>query len=141
MRSLIKMVTVKRMTGFALIATFACSVAQADLADTMKAMNSDLKAISAQVGDASKNQSSAALADDFAQVAATAKTFVADTIAQAPAAQQAQMKAQFDSLIDESVSLGTQLAAALLAGDNAQAKAILTQLAALKSKGHDQFKN
>ena len=138
---IIKMVTLKRMMGFALMATFAGSVAQADLADTMKAMNSDLKAISAQVGDASKNQSSAALADDFAQVAATAKTFVADTIAQAPAAQQAQMKAQFDSLIDESVSLGTQLAAALRAGDNAQAKAILTQLAALKSQGHDQFRN
>lgn len=138
---IIKMVTLKRMMGFALMATFAGSVAQADLADTMKAMNSDLKAISAQVGDASKNQSSAALADDFAQVAATAKTFVADTIAQAPAAQQAEMKAQFDSLIDESVSLGTQLAAALRAGDNAQAKAILTQLAALKSQGHDQFRN
>ena len=138
---IIKIVTLKRMMGFALMAMFAGSVAQADLADTMKAMNSDLKAISAQVGDASKNQSSAALADDFAQVAATAKTFVADTIAQAPAAQQAQMKAQFDSLIDESVSLGTQLAAALRAGDNAQAKAILTQLAALKSQGHDQFRN
>lgn len=138
---IIKMVTLKRMMGFALMATFAGSVAQADLADTMKAMNSDLKAISAQVGDASKNQSSAALADDFAQVTATAKTFVADTIAQAPAAQQAEMKAQFDSLIDESVSLGTQLAAALRAGDNAQAKAILTQLAALKSQGHDQFRN
>ena len=138
---IIKMVTLKRMMGFALMATFAGSVAQADLADTMKAMNSDLKAISAQVGDASKNQSSAALADDFTQVTATAKTFVADTIAQAPAAQQAEMKAQFDSLIDESVSLGTQLAAALRAGDNAQAKAILTQLAALKSQGHDQFRN
>jgi len=138
---IIKIVTLKRTMGFALMATFAGSVAQADLADTMKAMNSDLKAISAQVGDASKNQSSAALADDFAQVTATAKTFVADTIAQAPAAQQAEMKAQFDSLIDESVSLGTQLAAALRAGDNAQAKAILTQLAALKSQGHDQFRN
>ena len=79
----------RRMMGFALMATFAGSVAHADLADTMKAMNSDLKAISAQVGDASKNQNSAALADDFAKVAATAKTFVADSIAQAPAAQQA----------------------------------------------------
>ena len=141
MRSVMKTMTLKKMMGFALMATFAGSVAHADLADTMKAMNGDLKAISAQVGDASKNQSSAALADDFAKVAETAKTFIADSIAQAPAAQQAQMKAQYDALIDQSVTLGTQLAAALRAGDNAQAKAILTQLAALKSQGHDQFRN
>ncbi len=129
-----------KMMGFILIASFAGSLAQADLSDTMKAMNSDLKAIAAQAGDASKNANSAALADDFAKVAATAKTFLADAIAQAPAAQQAAMKAQFDGLIDQSVNFGQQLAAAFRAGNTQQAKDLLTQLAAVKSQGHTQFK-
>ena len=141
MKNQVSKVAVKIMTSLALISTLGLSLAHAgDLGDVMKAMNTDLKTITAQVDDAAKNDSSAALADDFAKVAATSKTFMADSIAQAPAAQQAAMKADFDQMIDQSVTLGTQLAAAFRAGNAAVSKDLLNQLAALKKDGHTKYR-
>lgn len=121
------------------VSAFAQTAPPATLARTMKAMSADLKAVTAQATDVSQNASSAALADDFVQLTLHAKDFVPDSIAALPADQQAGAKAQYDKMLDQAAALGTQLAAAFRANDNAQAAVILNQLVQTKRDGHDQF--
>ena len=124
----------KTLMAVALVSTFGSAFAQADLGDVMTQMQKDVSGIKAQINTPAQNASSAALADDFATVAATAK-------AQSPAAVQGDAKTQFDAMIDKCVDLGTQLGAALRAGNTAQANDLLNQLMALKAQGHAAFRN
>lgn len=130
--------------------SFALSVAQAQtptapvlpetLAKTMKGMSSDLKTISAQSTKPEMNSASAAIADDFIKLATHAKDFSTDVLKDVPADQLAAAKAEFDKMLDQAVSQGQQLAAALRANDNTQAVAILNQLVQTKKDGHSKFK-
>jgi hypothetical protein len=107
---------------------------------TMKAMASDLKTIAAQVTNPQANENSASLADDFVKMVTHAKDFTPDMISSLPADQQAAEEAKFDKQLDDVAALGTQMAAALRANDNAKASNILNQLVQAKKDGHDEFK-
>ena len=126
--------------------SFSFAMAQAggalpvSLAKTMKAMSTDLKTVSAQVGDAQANANSALLADQFVTLVLHAKDFVPDSIASLPANQQAAATEIYDKMLDQTADLGKQLAAAFRANDNALAQSLLSQLSKAKSDGHDQFK-
>jgi hypothetical protein len=109
------------------------------LKDTMKAMNTDLRAIAAQVNNPQANAASADLADQFVQLVLHSKNFTPDTVNALPADQQAAALAQYNQMLDQVAAMGEQLANALRAGDNAQAAALITQLNHAKNDGHDQF--
>ncbi len=111
------------------------------LANTMKAMAKDLKAITTQVTVADQNANSAALAEEFVQLVLHAKSFVPDTVANLPADQQDAQKAQYAKRLDEAAELGKQLVAALQANDNAKASLLLNQLVDAKKTGHSEFKD
>lgn len=112
----------------------------ASLGKTMKAMSTDLKAIAAQVSDATKNENSAVLADQFVALTLHAKDFSVDSIRDMPADQQTAAKAQYDKMLEQTAITGQQLAAAFRAGDNVLAANLLKQLSQDKKDGHDKFK-
>lgn len=107
----------------------------------MKTMSTKLKAMIPQVSDATKNESSAILADEFVQAALDAKQFLPDTIDSLPADQQASAKLKYDQMMTTVVDVGHQLATAFRNNDNAAAAAILDKLTQSKKDGHTEFKN
>jgi len=131
-----------------MILSFSSAFAQTDgtalpskLSSTMKAMSTDLKTISSQVSNSQMNEKSALLADDFVKMVTHAKDFTPDSIASLPDSQKTDAKNQYEKMLDQAADLGRQLAAAFRANNNAQATAILNQLAQTKKDGHEQFKN
>lgn len=130
------------LTGLLVLAT-SVSFAQAlpeTLALTMRGMSTGLKAITAQAANIQSNEASAALADQFVVLALHAKNFVPQVVASLPVEQQAAAIIQYNALMDQTATLGQQLAAAFRVNDNATAAAILKQLNQTKRDGHDQFK-
>ncbi|MBC7464754.1 MAG: hypothetical protein H7256_02075 [Bdellovibrio sp.] len=118
----------------------AAPVLPASLGKTMKAMSTNLKAIVAQATEATKNESSAKLADDFVTLTLHAKDFAVDSIQALPAEQQAAAKAEYDKMLEQTAITGQQLAAAFRANDNVLAANLLKQLSQDKKDGHDKFK-
>lgn len=106
---------------------------------TMKAMNADLKQISLQANQVSKNSSSAVLADDFTSLVLHAKMFVPDSVRSLPKAQQPAAKARFDQRLSNVAKLGKELADAFRASRNTVAVSILKQLSQEKKEGHQEF--
>lgn len=118
----------------------AQSALPGNLANTMKAMGNDLKTISAQVADPKANASSLQLTDHFIQMAQHSKDFIPDTISSMPNTQQAAAKADYDSLLDQQIELANRLKSDFASNNNTDAQNILTQMATLKRKGHDAYK-
>lgn len=111
------------------------------LGQTMKAMSGHLKTIAAHIDDQAANANSAVLSDEFVQLTIHSKSFKPDSIQQLPAEQQAAAKAEYDRELDMTADLGTQLAAAFRANDNALSATLLDRLSDAKKDGHKKFKN
>ncbi len=110
------------------------------LANTMKAMGNDMKAITAQANNSQSNTSSAQLTDHFLLMAQHSKDFTPDSITSLPSSEQAAAKTDYDSMLDQQIELGKRLKDDFTANNNTDALNILTQMSSLKRKGHDAYK-
>lgn len=111
------------------------------LASTMKSMGNKFKLLASQMNNPSLNASSAQLAEEIATGATASKTYEPDTIAGLPASEKATQKARYEQMLDETAKLLTDLAKALRANDNAQAKILFDQISQHKKDGHSEFKD
>lgn len=110
------------------------------LAQAMRVMAGNLKTISEQVQNKAMNAQSAVLADQFVAAITKARTFFPKSIEGLAGQDQADAKALYLKMIDQTTDLGQQLAASLRANDNAKAVDILNQIVSAKKKGHTEFK-
>jgi hypothetical protein len=118
------------------------SAAHADapsLKDNMKQIRTHVKALGANVGDASKNVQSAADAKALIELFAAAESQIPDSITALPAAEQAAAVADYKSLIQHEIDLATALEKAFEANDNASAAKILGQMDDTKKEGHQKY--
>lgn len=113
----------------------------ASLQETMKAMNKTLKQIILQSADSSKDQLSAMLSEQFANLVLNAKKFMPDSIAKMPADQQAAAAAQYGQILDQVSATGMALSKAFLASDTTKIQQLLATLNDLKKQGHGTFDN
>lgn len=104
------------------------------LSGTMKSMSSTLKKIAAQVSDSTKNSDSEKLSDELVALTKAAKDFVPKK------ASDTDKQQQYLKMIDDTVVLSQELAAAFHNNDNAKAVDILNKLSAAKKEGHTAFK-
>lgn len=109
-------------------------VQPSSLKSAMKEMSTTLKTITAQASDATKNQSSAALAAKFVQAAEQSKAFL-PTSANDPAS-----KAKYAEMMDQVIARGNELQMAFQSNDNTKATTLLNQLVQDKKDGHNQFR-
>ena len=98
-------------------------------------MSTTLKAIAEQSADPSKNVASEKLATDLVKSITGAKAFMPDT------AKDQASKDMFIKMIDQTIDLAKQLAAAFHQNDNAKANDILNQMVNQKKDGHTRFKS
>ena len=110
------------------------------LSDTMKGMDTDLKAILAQLEDAASNPKSALLSEHFTWLVLHAKNFTPETITKLPQNEQAAAKADFDKMIQEASQMGVELATAFRQNNTSDATLILKKLKGAKREGHDKYK-
>jgi len=112
----------------------------ATLGSAMKLMSAGLRKITAQVTDPSKNLQSEELALEFIKNTELSKTFVPKSIKQLPLDQQEAQQQRYIKMLDDSIQLGRDLAAAFHNNDNKLANEILAKLSTSKKEGHAEFK-
>jgi hypothetical protein len=105
----------------------------------MKNMGSDIKLIQAQMADASLNQESKKLAEDFVANARDVKSFIPASISKLPSEKQQARMDLYNKLTDKSIDMGTKLSEAFSTGNNAAAQVIINDLLANKKEGHFEF--
>jgi len=137
MKKLFFIVTVLSLTNFAQTAQ---PQAPANLGATMKAMATSLKKITAQAADATKNTESEQLTLDLVAMTKNSKNFIPPTLKNLPADQQKVQLEQYNKLIDESVTIMEELAAAFHDNNNTKATDLIAKINAAKKEGHNQFK-
>ncbi len=105
-----------------------------NLAGIMKSMSSTLKKIAAQVSDPTKNSESEKLSDELVAMTKNSKDHFPKK------ASDADKQQQYLKMIDDTVVLSQELAAAFHNNDNAKAVDVLNKLSAAKKEGHTTFK-
>jgi hypothetical protein len=106
----------------------------------MKEMSQVFKAIARQVNDPEANRSSAALSHQLGSLIIEGRAMAPASIATLPPAQQVEAIKGYQQQMDDLGSECTKMEAAFQANDNQGAKAALTRMNEMKSKGHDDFK-
>jgi hypothetical protein len=109
------------------------------LQTAMKKMNANLKTISLQVNDPSKNQNSIELTKDFVLAVKAAKLETPKLVHNMPVVQQDAAMAHYNERLDRVVAVGEKLIENLVRGDNAAANDNLKQLKDAKRDGHAEF--
>lgn len=104
------------------------------LKEAMKDMSLKLRTISKQAADATKNASSETLTLEFVNSVTAAKALYPQS------AQDADAKTLYVKMMDNTIALGNDLAAAFHQNNNAQAAIILNKLSQAKTDGHNEFK-
>ena len=137
MKKLFFIVTVLSLTNFAQTAQ---PQAPANLGAAMKSMATSLKKITAQAADATKNTESEQLTLDLVAMTKNSKNFIPPTLKNLPADQQKVQLEQYNKLIDESVTIMEELAAAFHDNNNTKATDLIAKINAAKKEGHNQFK-
>ena len=137
MKKLFFIVTLLSLTGFAQTVQ---PQAPANLGATMKSMAASLKKITAQAADATKNAESEQLVLELVATTKLSKNFIPPTLKNLPADQQKVQLEQYNKLIDESVAIMEELAAAFHDNNNTKATDLITKINAAKKEGHNQFK-
>lgn len=137
MKKLFFIVTVLSLTSFAQTAQ---PQAPANLGATMKSMATSLKKITAQAADATKNAESERLALELVTLTKQSNNFIPQTLKNLPADQQKVQLEQYKKLIDESVTMIEELAAAFHDNNNTKATDLIAKINAAKKEGHNQFK-
>ena len=111
-----------------------------ELEDQMSAMNKAWRSIRRQIKDPAKNKSTLAL---VAKVKASAQKAVKMTpmlAEEQKGAAKEKFIADYSKAMKRTVGLIGELEAALKAGDNAGAEAIVGKLNDARTKGHEKFK-
>lgn len=103
------------------------------LKSAMKVMGTNLKLISIQVKDPSKNASSLALAEEFLRSSEESRGLIPDT------AGTPDRKARYIEMIDQSSEQAKQLIDAFRNNDNQRAKLLVDGLLKSKKDGHNEF--
>lgn len=111
-----------------------------DLEGAMKAMSSNLKAISEQAQNPALNAQSAVLADQFVTAITQGRAFFPKSITGLADKDQPAAKELYLKMMDQTAELGKQLAASFRANDNVKAVDLLNQLVSAKKRGHGEFK-
>lgn len=112
----------------------------ADLKTTMKIVGNDVKTISTQINDATKNISSISLALEVAELLRHSKTFTPKTIADAPVSDRASLTVKYHQMIDDAVKVATDLSDAIRGNNPVLAKSLVDQLLQIKKDSHLEFK-
>lgn len=112
----------------------------ATLKSVMKSMQTNLKAITAQVEDTAKNAESEKLALQLIEITKASKQFLPDHIKELPADQQDAQTQDYLKRIDQVIELQQLLANAFHNNDNTTAVDLLNKLSAAKKDGHKAHK-
>lgn len=110
------------------------------LGSTMKAMNADLKKITAQAGDEKKNKESSELTLDLINLTTHSKVFIPKTLKDLPEDQQKIQIEQYNKLVDELVVILHELNTAFVENKNDKTSEIIAKISAARKEGHNQFK-
>lgn len=105
----------------------------------MKKVNRAFKALSKQIADPSKNESSLDLVQTIEIHFVAAKVKVPDLAKSAPEAQRAALVKSFRSEAIKAIVTILELEQQILAGDNAKAKETIEKIKAIEKKGHEMF--
>ncbi len=114
--------------------------AETELGGHMEKMSSAFRALRRQIKDASKN------ADSLEKLATIKKEALASAKldpalkSEKPAAEQAKFVAAYQARMKEFIALVEKTEAALKAGKNEEADALVAQMADAQKKGHGDFK-
>ena len=121
------------------IPTPAASPAFSDLKGVMKAMGADFKELGLQINDSTQNESSLALAVDFASLVLEAQKFIPTSILKLPVEdQEAEIQKYHQSIL--SLSQGTaELISALKLDDETAILNAFNKIRAMKISGHSVF--
>lgn len=128
----------------ALALTSSALQAQSDektpLGKKMAAINTAFKAIGRQIEDPSKNASTLEQITVMETNAKAALTLEPEKKAQVPAAQQAKFVADYKAGIQTFIDTAVKLRAAVKAGKNADALAIVDEMKAQQRDSHKEFR-
>ncbi len=113
---------------------------ETELAGHMEKMSSAFRALRRQIKDSSKN------ADSLAKLAAIKEHSIAsaklepELKSEKPAAEQAKFVSAYQAKMKDFIALVEKTEAALKAGKNEEADALVAQMADAQKKGHGDFK-
>ena len=110
------------------------------LGKKMSAMNTAFKAIGRQIEDPSKNASTLAQLDIIETNAKAALTLEPEKKAKVPAAEQAKFVADYQAGMKEFLVTVEKLRAAVKAGKNAEALAIIDAMKDQQRDGHKEYR-
>lgn len=120
-------------------------VARADglptLADNMKQIGLNYKAIGAAVNDPSQNAASAQAAGKLMVLFTAVQGQVPDTISKLPSNEQEAALADFKRLIQVEIAAATTLKKDFETGNNADAVAALSTMSSTKKEGHMKYQD
>lgn len=111
-----------------------------ELANHMGTANRAMRQLRGQIEDASKNAESAQLVATIRENLQSAKSLTPVRIAEIPDAEKARFTREYQAQVQKAVQSLTALEAALKAGDNAKAQALMAEVGGLQKEGHTQFK-
>lgn len=118
----------------------ALALNAATLADNMKTIALELRAISQNVGNAARNVESSASAEKIAQAFLAGKAQPPVTVTELPAAEQGEALKRYEQLMQDAANLAQELTVALRENRNQDAQTILARLMEMRKVGHTEFK-
>ena len=131
--------TVMGITTTLALAMPLSAMANDDLKAIMKQTGKDYKALGMQISNSSQNASSIALTSDISAQLKKAHELVPDTVDELSGAQRDTALTEYQNDINDVMTLVDQITAALQAGDNSTAAAILSKVSEQKKSDHDKF--
>lgn len=110
------------------------------LGKKMAALNTAFRALGRQIEDPSKNASSLELIETIETNAKGVLTLEPEKKEKVPAAEQAKFMADYKAGIEKLVATTGELKAAVKAGKNAEAVAIIDKMKGLQRESHAEFR-
>jgi soluble cytochrome b562 len=111
-----------------------------ELGDAMSAMGSAFKKLKRQVADPAQNESSLALVAKLRKACVDSTQHVPIKVGRLPAAEQAAAKLAYQDKMKTLIASVDELAAALKAGKNDAAAALLKEIHDQEEAGHKEFR-
>jgi soluble cytochrome b562 len=111
-----------------------------ELGERMHRISKAMKKLKGQVSDPASNDASLALVADIRAAAEEALTFKPEKEADLPPDQQAAFQQNYEDGMKQFIAAVDEFAAALKAGDNAQAATLFANLGKIERKDHHEFR-
>jgi len=111
-----------------------------ELGDKMSAISKAFKKLRTQVADPTSNEDSLKLVASIRENVVQSLPLVPEKTADVPAADQAKFKTDFVAKMESLLGEVDKLDAALKAGNNEEAKALLEVLGNAQKEGHKEFR-